>query len=51
MPGEEQETVTRQDLTDFRSFLIEHVKSHTSDLSSKFAGEGFYRRRVRIIRL
>ena len=36
MPGDEQETVTRQDLTEFRSFLLEQLKSHTSELSSKF---------------
>ena len=36
MLGNEQETVTRQDLTEFRSFLIEQLKSHTSELSSKF---------------
>ena len=36
MPGDEQETVTREDLTKFRSFLLEQLKSHTSVLSSKF---------------
>ena len=36
MPGDEQETVTRQDLTEFRTFLLEQLKSHTSELSSKF---------------
>ena len=36
MPGDEQETVTRQDLTEFRSFLLEQLKSHTTELSSKF---------------
>ena len=36
MPGDEQETVTRQDLTEFRAFLLEQLKSHTSELSSKF---------------
>ena len=36
MPGDEQEMVTRQDLTEFRSFLLEQLKSHTSELSSKF---------------
>ena len=32
MPGDEQETVTRQDLTEFRTFLVEQLKSHTSEL-------------------
>ena len=36
MPDDEQETVTRPDLTKFCSFLIEQLKSHTSELSSKF---------------
>ena len=36
MPGDEQETVTRQDLSEFRTFLLEQLKSHTSELSSKF---------------
>ena len=36
MPGDEQETVTRQDLTKFRTFLLVQLKSHTSELSSKF---------------
>ena len=36
MSGDEQETVTRQDLTEFRTFLLEQLKSHTSKLSSKF---------------
>ena len=36
MPGDEQETFTRQDLTEFRTFLLEQLKSHTSELSSKF---------------
>ena len=36
MPGDEQETVSRQYSTEFRSFLIEQLKSHTSELSSKF---------------
>ena len=36
MPDDEQETVTRQDLTEFRAFLLEQLKSHTSELSSKF---------------
>ncbi|XP_068717318.1 uncharacterized protein [Montipora capricornis] len=36
MSGDEQETVTRQDLTEFRTFLLEQLKSHTSELSSKF---------------
>ena len=36
MPGDEQETVTRQDLTEFRTFPLEQLKSHTSELSSKF---------------
>ena len=36
MPGDDQETVTRQDLTEFRTFLLEQLKSHTSELSSKF---------------
>ena len=36
MPGNEQETVTQQDLTKFRTFLLEQLKSHTSELSSKF---------------
>ena len=36
MPGDERETVTRQDLTEFRTFLVEQLKSHTSELSSKF---------------
>ena len=36
MPGNEQETVTQQDLTKFRTFLLEQLKSHTSELFSKF---------------
>ena len=36
MSGDEQETVTRQDLTEFRTFLLEQLKYHTSELSSKF---------------
>ena len=36
MPGDEQETVTQEDLTEFRSFVLEQLKSHTSVLSSKF---------------
>ena len=36
IPGDEQETVTRQDLTEFRTFLLGQLKSHTSELSSKF---------------
>ena len=36
MPGDEPEAVTRQDLTEFRTFLLEQLKSHTSELSSKF---------------
>jgi len=36
MPGDDQETVTRQDLTEFRNFLLEQLKSHTSEHSSKF---------------
>ena len=36
MPGDEQETVTRQDLTEFHTFLLEQLKSHTSELASKF---------------
>ena len=36
MPGDDQEAVTRQDLTEFRTFLLEQLKSHTSQLSSKF---------------
>ena len=36
MPGDDQETVTQQDLTEFRTFLFEQLKSHTSELSSKF---------------
>ena len=36
MPGDKQETVTRQDLTEFRALLLEQLKSHTSELSSKF---------------
>ena len=30
-------TVTRKDLTHFRSFLLDQLKVHTSQLSSKFA--------------
>ena len=36
MPGDEQETVTPQDLTEFHTFPLEQLKSHTSELSSKF---------------
>ena len=36
IPGDDQETVTRQDLTEFRTFLLDQLKSHTSELSSKF---------------
>ena len=36
MLGDEQETVIQQDLTEFRTFLLEQLKSHTSELSSKF---------------
>ena len=35
MPGDDQETVTRQDLTEFRTFLLEQLKFHTSELSSR----------------
>jgi len=36
MPGDEQETVTPQDLTEFRTFVLKQLKVHTSELSSKF---------------
>ena len=38
MPAEEEadQAVTRKDLTDFRSFLLDQLKVHTSELSSKF---------------
>ena len=36
MPGDDQETITQQDLTEFWTFLLEQLKSHTSELSSKF---------------
>ena len=36
MPGDEQQTVTRKDLTEFCTFLLEQLKSHTSELPSKF---------------
>ena len=36
MPGDERETVTQQDLTEFRTFLLEQLLSHTSELSAKF---------------
>ena len=36
MPGDEHETVILQDLTEFRTFLLEQLKSHTSELTSKF---------------
>ena len=33
---ESNQAVTRKDLTDFRSFLLDQLKVHTSELSSKF---------------
>ena len=36
IPGDAQETVSRQDLTEFHTFLLKQFKSHTSELSSKF---------------
>ena len=36
MPGDNEETVTRQNLIAFCTFLLEQLKSHTSELSSKF---------------
>ena len=35
------EAVTRQDLNQFRDFLLDQLKSHTSELSSKFNKAAF----------
>ena len=35
------EAVTRQDLNQFRDFLLDQLKSHTSELSSKFNKASF----------
>ena len=35
------EAVTRQDLNEFRDFLLDQLKSHTSELSSKFNKAAF----------
>ena len=35
------EAVTRQDLNQFRDFLLDQLKSHTSELSSKFNKTAF----------
>ena len=39
----DQETVTRQDLTEFSAFFFEQPKSHTSELSSKFEKASIHR--------